>query len=136
MSTEKPGFITFTSFYLFFCAAICLFIGLLGGLTLFIRFFLDPTHLTTTGLSIQNLLLSIIKLIFFGFIFWKTAMGLLNKKKWARLITILMFGYSFFGYILELILGKEDSFLFFQLLLTGTILYGMTLNQSVNDYFN
>ncbi|MGB3640436.1 MAG: hypothetical protein WBA39_23110 [Rivularia sp. (in: cyanobacteria)] len=134
MLIKELALITFISVYLFFCAAICLFVDLFIGLIAFSKIALDPT-LTTAGLSIQELLLLITKLIFFGFLFWKTAMGLLNKQNWARLISIFMSGYSFFGYILDLMFGNENSFFFFNLLLTGIFLYGMTLNRSVNDYF-
>ena len=103
MFRRKPAFITFISVYLFIIAAICLSLGLVA----LMKMVLIPASLTTARLSIQELLLAIIILIFFGFLFWKKAVGLLNKKKWARLVSIF----------------------------TVIALYGQTLNKSVNDYF-
>ncbi|MEM7713147.1 MAG: hypothetical protein AAF349_06125 [Cyanobacteria bacterium P01_A01_bin.68] len=113
-------------------ATICLSLGLVA----LMKMVLVPASLTTARLSIQELLLAIIKLIFFSFLYWKIAMGLLNKKKWARLVSILMFVYSFFKYILDITFGNYNSFFFFYLLFTVIALYGLTLDKSVNDYFN
>lgn len=132
MFRRKPAFITFISVYLFMIATICLSLGLVA----LMKMVLVPASLTTARLSIQELLLAIIKLIFFGFLYWKIAMGLLNKKKWARLVSILMFVYSFFKYILDITFGNYNSFFFFYLLFTVIALYGLTLDKSVNDYFN
>ncbi len=144
---KKPGLVIFAAVYLFISAA---FIGILGFFaTLPLVVFSSSSGSTSQSTSRYQIgLILLFAILFIALIcapFIASGIGLLNRKKWARVTSIIIFSLSILGGFVSITsqnnsssgtqssqsLGKALG-----LALPGLGLYAMTLSQTVQNYFS
>ncbi len=127
MFRKKPFLVWLVSIYLFFVVAA----GFI--LTLFPIFFYIYKK-NYTELSTQDIYLGIAMNFALTSLYLITGIGVINKKKWGRLFSILLFIHEIYFEISDLL--ESDSVSYEKLVFLLIFLYAMTLNKSVKNYFN